>query len=44
MEMGDGRAQDVPGVVHSQLGIGSNVGNVSIVEGDGMLKRLANHS
>ena len=43
VEVGNGGAQDVAGIVHGQFGIRCNVGYVPVVEGDSMLKSLTNH-
>jgi len=32
------------GIVHGQLGVRCDVGNIAVVEGDGVLEGLANHS
>ena len=44
VKVSNGRAQDMPGIVHSQFGVGSNVCHIAIVESDGMLESLANHA
>jgi hypothetical protein len=44
MEVSNGGAQDMPGIVHGQFGVGSDVSHIAIVEGDGMLESLANHA
>ena len=37
MEVGDGRAEDVAGIMEGQLDVRCNIGHAAVVERDGML-------